>query len=152
MFKLWFIYRIRIQWNLHIAPPLYNGHFSQERMKWRSNSHNKTPMYRTLYSEHLSIVDIIFRFQLTLQPRTNLLIADTSNIRHFLQEICIHFTFDNVLQFRLSSLQSLLFYFLASLMAFSGPWKCRDCKFVRITSLYSSLWLTCFLVAKMTKA
>ena len=44
-----------------------------------------------------------------------------SNVRHLLQEMCIHFTFDNVLQFRLSFLQSLLFYFLASLMAFSGP-------------------------------
>ena len=121
-------------------------------MKWRSDSHNKTFMWRTLYSEHLSIVDIIFRSQLTLPPRTDLSIADTSNIRHFLQEICIHFTLDNVLQFRLSFLRSLLFYFLATLMAFSVPWKCRDCKFVGISSPYSSLWLTCFPAAKMPKA
>ena len=44
-----------------------------------------------------------------------------SNIRHFLQEMCMHFTFDNALQFRLSFFRSLLFYFLASLMAFLGP-------------------------------
>ena len=37
-------------------------------------------------------------------------------------------------------------------MAFSVPWKCRDCKFVGISSPYSSLWLTCFPVAKMPKA
>ena len=74
------------------------------------------------YSEHLSTVDSIFRSQITLRPRTNFSIADMSNVRHLLQEMCIHFTFDNVLQFRLSFLQSLLFYFLASLMAFSGPW------------------------------
>ena len=66
-------------------------------------------------------MDIIFRSQLTLPPRTDLSIAGTSNIRRFLQEICIHFTLDNVLQFRLSFLRSLLFYFLATLMAFSVP-------------------------------
>ena len=92
------------------------------------------------------------RSQLTLSPRNDLSIGNTSNIRHFLQEICIHFTLDNVLQFRLSFLQSLLFYFLASLMAFSGQRKSRDCKFVGITSPYSSLWLTCFPVAKIFKA
>ena len=59
--------------------------------------------------------------QLTLPPGTALLIADTSTIRYFLQKIYIHFVLDNVLQFRLSFLRSLLFYFLASLMAFSGP-------------------------------
>ena len=56
-----------------------------------------------------------------LPPRTDLLIADTSNIRYLFQEICIRFTSDNVLQFRLSFPQSSLLYFLASLMAFSGP-------------------------------
>ena len=71
-------------------------------------------------------MDLSFRSQLTLAPRTDLSIADTSNIRHFLQEICIHFTLDNVLQFRLNFLRSLLFHFLARFMAFSGPWKCRD--------------------------
>ena len=109
-------------------------------------------MQRTLYSGHLSIVAIIFSSQPKLPPRTNLSIADTSNIRHFLKEICIHFTLDNVLQFCLSSLRSLLFYFLGSLMAFSGPWKCMDYKFVGISSPYSSLWLTYFPVAKMSKA
>ena len=117
-----------------------------------SGTDEMTSVQRTLYSGHLSIVDIIFSSQLKLPPRTNLSIADTSNIRHFLQELCIHFTLDNVLQFCLSSLRSLLFYFLASLMAFSGPWKCRDYKFVGISSPYSSLWLTYFPVAKMSKA
>ena len=59
------------------------------------------------------MVDIIFMSQLTLPPRTDLSIADTSSIRHFLQEICIHFTLGNVLQFCLSFLQSLLFYFFS---------------------------------------
>ena len=54
----------------------------------------------------------------------------------------------NVLQLRLSFLQFYYFTFLASLMAFSVPWKCRDCKFVGISSPFSSLWLTC----KMPKA
>ena len=43
-------------------------------------------------------------------------------------------------------LRSLFFTFLASLMAFSVPWKCRDCKSAGISSLHSSLWLPCFLV------
>ena len=66
--------------------------------------------------------------------------------------MCMHFTLENVLQFRLTFLWSLLFYFLCSLMAFSGPWICRDCKFVGISSPYSPLWLTYFSVAKMSKA
>ena len=37
-------------------------------------------------------------------------------------------------------------------MAFSGPSKFRNCKFVGISSPYSSLWLTFFPVAKMSKA
>ena len=73
-------------------------------------------------------------------------------MRHFLQKMCMHITLDNVLQFCLSFLRSLLFYFLTSLMAFSGPWKCRNCKFVGISSQFSSLWLTCFPVAKISKA
>ena len=97
-------------------------------------------------------MDIIFRDLLTLPLRTDLSIEDLPNIRHFFQELCIHFTLGNVLQFHFSFLQSLLFYFLASLSAFSGPWKCRDCKFVGIASPYSSLGLKCFPVAKMSKA
>ena len=121
-------------------------------MKWPSNSHNKISMLWTLYSKQLYTVDIIFRSQLTLPPGTEFSIADTSNIRHFLLEMCINFTLGNVLQFHLSFLRSLVFYFLASLMAFSGQWKCRYCKFAEISCLYSSLWLTCFPVAKMSKA
>ena len=36
-------------------------------------------------------------------------------------------------------------------MAFSVPWKCRDCKFVENSSPYSSLWFMYFPVAKMPK-
>ena len=59
---------------------------------------------------------------------------------------------DNVLHFRLVFLDICYFTFLVSLMAFSVPWKCRDCNFGGISSLYSFLCLTCFLVATMPKA
>ena len=96
-------------------------------------------MQRTLYSEHLSIVDIIFRSQLTLHPRTDLSIAGTSNIRHVLQEICIRFTLGNVLQFSLSFLRSLLFYFfnqfngLFSSMKMQRLYICRNFQSVLIS-------------------
>ena len=92
-----------------------------------------------LYSRHLSTTDTFLgsgwndgQTLITKPPCSGHLIANTSNIRHVMQEICIYFTLDNVLQFHLSFLWSLLFYFLASLMAFSGPWKWRDCKFIGI--------------------
>ena len=107
-------------------------------------------MQRTLYSGLLSIADVIFGSQLILHPTIGLSIADTSNIRLLLQEI--HFPSDNVLQFRSSFLRYLLSYFLASLMAFSGPSKFRNCKSVGISSPYSSLWLMFIPVAKMSKA
>ena len=88
-------------------------------------------MQRTLYSGHLSIVDITFRLQLTLPPRTDLSIADTSNIRHFLQEICIHFTLDNVLQFRLSFLRSFLFYFFSQFSDLFIPIKMQGLQICR---------------------
>ena len=68
-------------------------------------------------------MDISFRSQFTLPTRIDLSIADTSKIRLCLQEICIYVTLDNASQVRFSFLRSLIFYFLASLMAFSGPWK-----------------------------
>ena len=100
-------------------------------------------MQRTLYSGHLSTVDIIFRSQLTLAPRTDLSIAD--NIRHFLQEICIHFTLDNVLEFRLSVLRSLLFYFfsqfngLFSSMKMQELYICRNFQsvFISVVDVFS---------------
>ena len=54
--------------------------------------------------------------------------------------MCIHFTFENVLQPCLSFLRSLLFYFLASLMAFSVPWKCRyfQSSFISMVDLFSN--------------
>ena len=54
--------------------------------------------------------------------------------------------------FRWSFFYLRFFTFLASLMAFLVPWKCRNCKFLGISSPYSSLWLTCFPFAKMPKA
>ena len=102
-------------------------------------------MQQTLYSGHPSIVDIIFGSQLNLPSRTDLSIADTSNIRHFLQEICIHFTLDNVLQFRLSFLQSLLFYFfsqfngLFSSMKMQELYICRNFQsvFISVVDVFS---------------
>ena len=49
--------------------------------------------------------------------RNDLFIAETHYNRSY--QICIHFTVNNVLQFRLSFPRSLLFYFLASLVVFS---------------------------------
>ena len=43
------------------------------------------------------------------------------------------------------------FTFLASLMVFSFPWKCRDCKFVGISGPYSSPWLTFFRLQRCPK-
>ena len=88
--------------NLLIVDILYSRHlcttetFLWERMKWQSNHRNKTSMWLTFYSEHLSSADIIFRFQFTL---TDFSIASTPkrHMRHFLWEICIHFTLDNIL-------------------------------------------------------
>ena len=155
--------------------PLINGLFSEERMKLRSNSHNKTSMQRTLYSEHLSTVDIIFCSQITLPPR----ILDSGDVQYdvFLAEMCIHFTFDNIL-FKFSSIfvillfkQFLLFYFLSSFLLFYFFRSFLLFYFLRsfllfyslsrlfqvhenvaISNQYSSLWLTCVPVAKMSKA
>ena len=96
-------------------------------------------MQRTLYSGQFSILDIIFRSQLTLPTRTDLPMADTSNIRQFLEEICIHFTLDNVLHFRLSFLRYLLFYFFSkfngffSSMKMQGLYICRNFQSVFIS-------------------
>ena len=136
-----------LQWT-----PLTNGLFSGERMKLRSNSHNKTSMQRTLYSQHLSTVVIIFCSQITLPPRTDFSIAEMSNIRHFQKEMCIHFTFDNVLQFCLSFLRYLLFYFLSSFLFYFLTRLFQVHENVGISSQYSSLWLTCVSLAKMSKA
>ena len=91
------------------------------------------------------LLNFLFCKYISSHPLELTSIAYTSNIRHFLHEICIHFTLDNVFFYL------CYFTFLASLMAFSVPWKCRDCKFMGISSLYSSLWLSCYPVAKMPK-
>ena len=83
-------------------------------------------MQPTLYNEHLSIGDIIFRSQLRLPLRTDFSIADTINNRPynpFLVRNFYTFFFRYVLQFRFCFVQPLLFYFLDSLMAFSRPQK-----------------------------
>ena len=49
-----------------------------ERIKWRSNSHNKTSMQRRLYSGHLSVADIILSYRLEFPPRKDLPIVDTA--------------------------------------------------------------------------
>ena len=107
-----------MQWNLLIADILYSGHLSTtvtflRNVIWPSNFHSKTSMQWTLYIRYLSIADIIFRSQSTLPPRTD---SITGHIRHLLFHfICVHFTLDSALHFRLSFLRSFLFYFLASL-------------------------------------
>ena len=94
-------------------------------------------MQRTLYNGHLPI-------PLTLPPTTELSIINTFNRRYFLQETCMHFTLDNVLQFRLSFLRSLLFYFLTSLMVFSEVHEnvgiCSDFQsvFISMVDMFSS--------------
>ena len=129
---------------------LYSRHLSTTNTFLRNGWNDaETLITKPLCSRHF-ITDTSLS-QLTLPPRTELWIINLFNIRHFLQEICMHFIFDNVLHFCLRFLWSLLLCFFVSLMAFSGPLKFRDCKFVAVSSLYLSLWLTCFPVAKMTK-
>ena len=137
-----------------IVKPPYSGQSLQRTPLYNTFLRNGWNDARTLITKPLCSGHFIkgtSLFQLTLPPKTELSIMRTFNMRHFLQETCIHFTLGNVLKFRLRFLWSLLLYFLASLMAFSGPWKCRDCKFVVVSRPYLSLWFTCFPVAKMSK-
>ena len=81
---------LSLQWNLHTADILYSGHLSTTdfflRNRWNDA---QTLITRPLCSGHFSTVDIIFRSKFILPPRTDFSIVDTSNIRHFLQEMCI---------------------------------------------------------------
>ena len=136
---------LSLQWNLHTPDIPYRGHLCTTDFLFRKGWNNtQTLVTKPIHNGHFiantSTVDITFRSQITLLPRTDFSIADTSNVRHFLQEMYIHFTFDNVLQFRLSFLGPLLFYFLASLMSFSVPWKCRDFQsvFISMVDVFSS--------------
>ena len=69
-------------------------------------------MWRTLYSGHLSIADIIFRSEFTLPPRTDLPIANTPNnrpyIRHSLYVFCLRQCF--TVSFKFSSIFIILFF------------------------------------------
>ena len=107
---------------LLIADILYSEHLSTTGTFLRNGwNDGQTLITKPARSGNFSIEDIIFRSQLTLPPRTDLSMADTYNIRLFLQEICIHFNLDSVLQFRLSLFDLYYFTFLASLMVFSVP-------------------------------
>ena len=65
--------------HLHFAITVklpYSGHFPRDLMKSWSNSHNKTSLYRVLYSGHLYIADTILWSQQNVSLITNLLLAD----------------------------------------------------------------------------
>ena len=88
-------------------------------------------MRRILYSGHVSIAKVIYRSQFTLPPRIDLSIADKPNSRPyktFLIRNLYRFYFRQCATVLLSFLRSLLFYFLASLMAFFGSLKIKICK------------------------
>ena len=96
---------VKIQWNLLIADILFSGHVSTTDTflrNWRND--DQILIIKLLCSGH-SIADTSVEWASFLGPNSHYLsIVDTSNMRHFLQEICIHFTLDNVLQFRFSFL------------------------------------------------
>ena len=102
-----------------------------------------------LYSGHISRVDIIFMFQFTLPPRTDLFIADTPNSRPYktlLVKNMHTFYFGQcfAVSFRFSSILVILFF-----SQFNGFFR------YKIAGIFSSNlppWLTRFLVAKMSKA
>ena len=66
---------------------------------------SKTSIWHTIYSGHISIGDIILgpnsHYPLELMS-LQLTCPITFHIRHFLEEIWIHFTLENALKFRLS--------------------------------------------------
>ena len=70
-------------------------------------------MQRTLYSRHLSVVDISLRSRLTFPPRSDLPIADTTkneSPKQFLCEVSVYFISGSVFTFLLS-FSSILFIF-----------------------------------------
>ena len=81
----WFSYTVKPPYSGHPfqRTPLYKGRFSGERMKWRSSSHNKISMQRTLKSGHVSIASITFWSQFTSPSRSDLSIADTPKSRPY---------------------------------------------------------------------
>ena len=101
-------------------------------------------MQRTLYSGHLSIVDIIFRSQLTLPPRIYLSIADTSNIRVLRNLYTFYFGQCFIVSFKLSSIFVILLF-----SQFDGLFRsikiqeleiCRDFQpvFISVVDVFSS--------------
>ena len=103
-------------------------------------------MQWTLYSGYLSIADIIFRSQFTLPPITDLSIADAPNNRPyktFLVRNLYAFYFRQFFTVSHKFSSIFVFYFLASLITFSGS--------LQLKLAGTSLWLTSFPVAKMSK-
>ena len=92
----------KVQWNFLIAEILYIGDLSATATFLR-NGWNA--VYISYYTPELT----------SLQQTLPI----TAHITHFLREVCKNFASENVLQFRLLFLRSLLFYFLANLMTFS---------------------------------
>ena len=95
------------------------------------------PLYSAHFITDLSMADIIFKSKITLLPRTDLSIADTLNNRlcntFIVRNVRIFYfiiyilLFYNVLQFSMSFLWSLLFYFLASLIPSFKSIKTKIC-------------------------
>ena len=117
-----------IQWT-----SLYNGHFSQEGMKWH-NSYSK-PLWQTLVTNTLCtghfIADIIFRSNFTLLSRTDHSIEEKPNNRSyevFLVRRLYKFNFGQcfTISFKFSSI-----FVILSWDEFNGPFrsiKMRNCK------------------------
>ena len=132
------LYLLSLQWKLLTVDASFIADTSLQRtFFWGTDE-----MALKLSKWNLYVADTLWRtdlyggHQIILPPTTD---TDTSYMRHFLQEMCIHFTFDNILQLCLSFLW-FLFYFLASLMACSGPRKCRDFQsvFISMVDMFSS--------------
>ena len=124
--------------------------YSETSLEWASCRHlstmntflrnvwndGQTLIRKPLCSGPLSIADTIFKSKLTLTPRTDLSKAGMPNNRPYKTFLVVHvhtFYFRQCLEFYI-----LLFYFWASLIAFSGPQKL---KFAGISSPYSPPWL-----------
>ena len=104
---------LSLQWNLLTVDILCSGHLSTADFFLRNGwNDGQTLTTKPLCSGNF-IVSTSLQWTSLLCPKS-----------HYPQEMCTRFTFDNVLQFRLSFLRSLLFHFLASLIDFSDPWKC----------------------------
>ena len=114
-----------LQCNLFIAGMFYRRHLSTTnnflRIVWNDG---QTLTTKPLCSGHLSISGIIFKSELLLPPSTDLSIAGTSHNRPYKTFLVIHF---HTIYFRqcFRLLHFFVFFFWASLIAFSGPQKLK---------------------------